>query len=128
MPRQLTLDLRTPPALSRQDFLPAPANAEALAMLDRPQDWPQGRLLLVGPEGAGKSHLAAFWAAENGAQRVRASALRPETADALIAPGGALVVEDAHRAGGAAGAETALFHLWNLSAAQGALLLITART
>ena len=128
MARQLTLDLRTPPALSRQDFLPAPANAEALALLDRPQDWPQGRLLLVGPEGAGKSHLAAFWAAEQGAQRVRASALRPETADALVAPGGALVVEDAHRAGGAAGAEAALFHLWNLCAAQGALLLITART
>ena len=127
MARQLTLDLRTPPALSRQDFLPAPANAEALALLDRPQDWPQGRLLLVGPEASGKSPLAAFWAAENGAQRIRASALRPEAVDALVAPGGALVVEDAHRAGGAAGAESALFHLWNLCAAQRALLLITAR-
>ena len=126
--RQLTLDLRTPPALSRADFLPAPANAEALALLDRPRDWPQGRLLLVGPEASGKSHLAAFWAAENGAQRMRASALRPEIADTLVQPDGALVIEDAHRAGGAAGAELALFHLWNLSAERGALLLITART
>ena len=47
MARQLTLDLRTPPALSRADFLPAPANRAALAALDAPQDWPQGRLLLV---------------------------------------------------------------------------------
>ena len=41
--------------------------------------------------------------------------------------GGALVVENAHRAGGAAGAELALFHLWNLSGARDGLLLLTAR-
>ena len=91
MARQLTLDLRTPPAMSRADFLPAPANAEALALLDRPRDWPQGRLLLVGPEASGKSHLAAFWAAENGAQRMRASALRPEIA-AVSMSGSSLIV------------------------------------
>ncbi|MCF3974059.1 chromosomal replication initiator DnaA [Paracoccus salsus] len=128
MSRQLTLDLSTPPAHSRADFLPAPANAAALAALDNPQDWPQGRMLLVGPEGAGKSHMAAFWAAENGARRVRAAALRPEAADALAAEGGALVVEDADRAGRAAGAEQALFHLWNLCGPRDCLLLLTART
>nr|WP_241865499.1 chromosomal replication initiator DnaA [Paracoccus salsus] len=124
----MTLDLSTPPAHSRADFLPAPANAAALAALDNPQDWPQGRMLLVGPEGAGKSHMAAFWAAENGARRVRAAALRPEAADALAAEGGALVVEDADRAGRAAGAEQALFHLWNLCGPRDCLLLLTART
>lgn len=64
MPRQLTLDLRTPPAMGRADFLPAPSNAAALAMIDMPDRWPQGRLILAGPEGSGKSHMAAFWAAE----------------------------------------------------------------
>ncbi len=128
MGRQLALDLRTPASLGRNDFLPAPSNAMALAMLDRPGDWPQGRLMLIGPDGSGKSHMAAFWAAENGARRARASALRDETCDALVDPMGALVVEDAHRAGGAAGAERALFHLWNLAAERQALLLITART
>ncbi|MBK4214655.1 chromosomal replication initiator DnaA [Paracoccus caeni] len=126
--RQLTLDLTTAPAHARADFLPAPANAEALQMLDQPQSWPQGRMLLVGPEGAGKTHMAAFWAAENGALRLKAAALRPDAADALVAEGGALVVEDADRAGRAAGAEQALFHLWNLSAARDCLLLLTART
>ena len=81
--RQLTLDLTTPPAHSRADFLPAPANRAALAALDAPQDWPLGRMLLIGPEGAGKSHLAAFWAAENGARRIKASALRPDAADGV---------------------------------------------
>ena len=81
MPRQLTLDLRTPPAMGRADFLPAPANAAALAALDQPAQWPQGRLILCGPEGSGKSHIAAFWAAENGARRVAARSLSPEVAD-----------------------------------------------
>ena len=99
----------------------------ALAMLDEPRRWPQGRLLLVGPEGSGKSHMAAFWAAENGARRVSASGLRPDAADLLVAQDGALVVEDADRAGRAAGAEQSLFHLWNLCAARDCLLLLTAR-
>lgn len=128
MTRQLAFDLTTPPAQGRRDFLPAPANAEALALLDRPEGWPQGRLLLVGPPGAGKSHMAAFWAAENGAMRVQARALRPESAEILAVQDGALVVEDAHRAGGAAGAEQALFHLWNLCGPRNCLLLLTART
>lgn len=126
--RQLVLDLTTPPAHSRADFLPAPANADALTVLDAPQDWPQGRMLLIGPEGAGKTHMAAFWAAENGARRVSASGLRPEAGDHLVAEGGALVVEDADRAGRAAGAEQALFHLWNLCLPRNCLLLLTART
>ncbi|MFC0200485.1 P-loop NTPase family protein [Paracoccus rhizosphaerae] len=125
--RQLTLDLTTPPAHARADFLPAPANRAALRALDRPQDWPQGRMLLIGPEGSGKTHLAAFWAAENGARRISASALRPEAADTIAAEGGAVVVEDADHAGFAAGAEQALFHLWNLCGPRECLLLLTAR-
>lgn len=127
MSRQLTLDLTTPPAHARGDFLEAPANAGALAMLDAPQHWPQGRMLLIGPEGSGKSHMAAFWAAENGARRVAAASLRPDAADLLAVEGGALVVEDADHAGFAAGAEQALFHLWNLCAPRDCLLLLTAR-
>lgn len=126
--RQLTLDLTTPPAHARADFLPAPSNQAALDMIDAPQNWPQGRMLLIGPEGAGKSHIAAFWAAENGARRLRAAALRPENADHLAAEGGALVIEDADRAGRAAGAEQALFHLWNLCGPRDCLLLLTSRT
>lgn len=135
MTRQLPLDLRTPPALGREDFLPAPANAAALALLDRPQDWPQGRLLLVGPEGAGKSHLAAFWSADHGARRLNGRDLGGLTSpeDAMPAPLNppahpALTVEDADRAAGDPAAERMLFHIWNLAAAQRCLLLMTART
>ncbi|TRW97648.1 chromosomal replication initiator DnaA [Paracoccus sp. M683] len=127
MPRQLTLDLAGDPAHSRADFLVAEANRLALATLDTPESWPQGRMLLIGEAGAGKTHLASFWAAEHGAQRVAAMALHPEDADALAPEGGALVVEDAHRAGGVGPAEQALFHLWNICHARRCLLLLTAR-
>ncbi|KGJ06217.1 dnaA protein [Paracoccus halophilus] len=117
-----------PPASSRDDFLVTRANRDALAMLDAPQGWPQGRLLLVGGAGAGKSHLAGFWADERGAQIVQAWSLTPQGADALVPADGALVIEDGHEIGGNAQAEQGLFHLWNLAGARQCLLLITARS
>ncbi|WBU63115.1 DnaA/Hda family protein [Paracoccus aerodenitrificans] len=128
MARQLTLDLGHEPALSRDDFLVTPANALALTTLEAPENWPQGRMLLIGPDGAGKTHMAAIWSAETGAARMPASSLRPDMADRLASQHGAVVIEDAHRVGQAAGAEEALFHLWNLCAARECWLLLTART
>ncbi|MFC3568991.1 DnaA/Hda family protein [Paracoccus sp. TOH] len=128
MARQLTLDLTMPPASSRDDFLITSANRDALAMLDEPARWPQGRLLLIGAGGAGKSHLVGFWAAEHGAQLCQAWTLTPGNAGDLVQPHAALVVEDAHEIGGNATAEQGLFHLWNLAGARQTLLLITART
>ena len=55
-------------------------------------------MLLVGPEGAGKSHLAAIWAQTAGARLVAARALEGVNLPAMLATG-ALVVEDL--AGGA---------------------------
>lgn len=127
MARQLTFDLAGPPASTRADFLVTSANRDALAMLDHTHLWPQGRMLLIGAPGSGKSHIARFWAAENGAVLRNAQVLRVDMIDDLVAPDGALVIEDAHRIGAAAGAEQALFHLWNLTAERHALVLLTAR-
>lgn len=128
MARQLILDLTGDPAHGRADFLVAEANKLAIETLDAPDDWPQGRMLLIGEAGSGKSHMANFWSLENGAERYPAATLRVDSMDMLVQEDGALVVEDAQRVGGAAGAEQALFHLWNLSEARGCLLLLTART
>lgn len=56
----LTFDHRT--AKGIEDFMPAASNREALAWLERWPDWPAPTLVLHGPVGAGKSHLAATWA------------------------------------------------------------------
>ena len=61
-PRQLILDWPHQPSFAREDFLSAASNREALNAIDRWPDWPGRMLLLVGPEGSGKSHLAALWA------------------------------------------------------------------
>ena len=55
---QLALDLAFRPAMSREDFLVASSNEEAVRQIDRWPDWSAPTLLIVGPEGSGKSHLA----------------------------------------------------------------------
>lgn len=125
MSEQLTFDLPVREALGREDFFVSQANATALAALDGWADWPQGKIALVGPAAAGKSHLARVWAAEASATILSAREL--EAAD-LPALGPRVVVEDADEIAGQRPAEEALFHLHNLTAAQGGRLLVTART
>ena len=122
MARQLAFDLPVRPALGREDFFVSPANELALAALDA-GNWPQGKMLLLGPEGAGKSHLAQVWAGDTGARVIAAAdlAARP------LADPGPMVVEDADRIAGDRAAETALFHLHNHLLAAQAPLLMTAR-
>jgi chromosomal replication initiation ATPase DnaA len=120
MPRQLAFDLPVRPALGRGDFFVSPANALAVAQIDA-GGWPAGKLLLIGPEGAGKSHLAQVWATETGAEVLAAADLPEGPAEAL-----AVVVEDVDRIAGDPVAETRLFHLHNHVLARGGRLLITA--
>ena len=120
MARQLTFDLPVRPALGRGDFFVSPANALAVAQIDA-GDWPGSKLLLIGPPGAGKSHLAQVWAGEMPAEVLEATALGDTPPDAL-----AVVVEDADRIAGDRAAETRLFHLHNHVLAGGGRLLITA--
>ncbi len=121
-PRQLALALPHAESFARDDFLIGVSNHAALGMIERWPDWPDRALALVGPEGAGKSHLAAIWADIAGARRVSARALGETNLPAALATG-ALVVEDAT----AQLDERALFHLLNLMRQQEAYVLITAR-
>jgi chromosomal replication initiation ATPase DnaA len=123
-PRQLALALSHAESFGREDFLEGPSNTAALKLLEQWPDWPATAIALVGPEGAGKSHLAAIWAEISGARLVAARSLRPSDLLAALATG-ALVVEDA-----APGNfdEAAFFHLLNLVREEEAYLLVTART
>ena len=121
-PRQLALALPHAESFAREDFLTGAPNEAALAMIERWPDWPDRALALVGPEGAGKSHLAAIWAETAGARRVSARALGETNLIGALATG-ALVIEDAP----ARLDERALFHLLNLIREEEAFLLITAQ-
>jgi chromosomal replication initiation ATPase DnaA len=122
-PRQLAFALPHAESLSRDNFMEGPANADALGLIDAWPDWPNRTMLLVGPEGSGKSHLAAIWAGEAGARSTMAHALTVATVPAELSTN-ALVVEDL-----VAGQfdERALFHLLNLARQDEASVLLTAR-
>ncbi|AMY69627.1 chromosomal replication initiator, DnaA [Frigidibacter mobilis] len=127
MAQQLAFDLPPRRSLGRGDFFVAPSNALALAQIDGWRDWPQRKLVLVGPEGSGKTHLAHVWATETGAELVPAAELPLADVPALAATG-AVAVENADRIAGYDAAEAALFHLHNLVLAEGGRLLVTARS
>jgi chromosomal replication initiation ATPase DnaA len=122
-PRQLALALEHPESFAREDFLSGPSNAAALALIDSWPAWPHPMMMLTGPEGSGKSHLAAVWAQAAGARLLSAQALDQAGVPGALATG-ALVVEDL-----ATGAfdERALFHLINLAREDQAFVLLTAR-
>jgi chromosomal replication initiation ATPase DnaA len=122
-PRQLAFALRHAESLTRDNFLEGPANAAGLALIDAWPEWPSRTMLLVGPEGSGKSHLAAIWAEAAGARSTTAHALTAANVPAALATG-ALVVEDLKRSDFD---ERALFHLLNLAREDQAYVLISAR-
>jgi len=122
-PRQLALALPHAESLTRDNFLEGPANAAGLALIDGWPEWPNRLMVLAGPEGSGKSHLAAIWTEQAGARSTAAHALTPANVPAALATG-ALVVEDLRSQDFD---ERALFHLLNLAREDQAYVLITAR-
>jgi len=119
---QLALDLAGPPDYRREAYAVSDANRGAHAMVMRWPRWRQGHLLLVGPPGAGKTHLAEIWAEQARPIRVAPSALTARLGD--VGRGAAVLVEDAH----AGLDEDGLFHLLNRAAGDaGVTVLITGR-
>ncbi|NEX47709.1 chromosomal replication initiator DnaA [Pseudotabrizicola algicola] len=125
MTEQLAFDLPVQAVYRREDFYASPANAHALAAVEGWRGWPGGKLLLIGPPGAGKTHLAHMWHEATGAPMVAGADLAEADLPALAAAG-RVVVEDADAVAGDPATEEALFHLHNMVVPQGSLLL-TAR-
>jgi chromosomal replication initiation ATPase DnaA len=119
MAQQLRLRLQRPSRPTREEFVAGASNAEALAALDAWPAWPGGSLVLVGPEGVGKTHLARAWAEHTGA-----AVLTREAPDLDAAASGPTLLEDVDQGA----PDEALFHLINLAARDGRGLLMTART
>jgi chromosomal replication initiation ATPase DnaA len=126
---QFKLPLASPLTHGREDFAVSPSNGEAVARLDAWPDWAEGRLVLVGPAGCGKSHLARAWAAAVGAVVVEAADPDAASVDLSALRGRPVLVEDAdRRALGGAVSDEALFHILNMAGVDGGTVLLTGRT
>ena len=120
-PKQLAFDLPLDPRYGAEDFLVSPSNEAAYGRIETWPEWPDTILLLVGPRGSGKSHLASIWATHAHAWTVDAREVTGDKVPHLVS-NGALALEDMDRG---ERDEAALFHLLNLARERGTFVLIT---
>src|ERR1700680_1377114 len=102
--RQSTFDLPVKTGFGAADFLVSDCNREASEWIERWPDWTSRALVLFGPPGSGKTHLAHLWCERAGATLIDGAAV----GDATPADVAAVAIDDAERA-----AEEPLLHLYN---------------
>lgn len=113
------------PAVSyrSEDFLHGGANEIALSLLERWPDWPYAIVLITGPKGSGKTHLAHLFARHAKAGLIDAERVGKQTADQLLAGNHCWVLDGIERVS----SESALAQLINHARARGDYLLLTSR-
>ncbi len=121
-PRQIPPELGHSPAFSRDDLVVSATNHAAVALIERWPDWPSRVVVLAGPTGSGKSHIAAIWKDETGAVALDARALGATAMDAVLRR--PLVIDDLDSGDID---ETGLFHLINAVLQGEGYLLLCAR-
>jgi chromosomal replication initiation ATPase DnaA len=119
---QLPLALPVEPNITREDLLESPSNKLAVDLVDCWPDWPSNIVVLAGPIGSGKTHLAKVWAGISNAEILLMSDLENHPD---MAKDHSLVLEDA---GATKLNEEALFHAINQARAHGHFLMITSRS
>ncbi len=120
---QLVMPFATTPSYHAADFIPGEANAAAREGLLRWPDWPYSLMLLYGPHGSGKTHLAHLFAQHAGAQFIAPARLGTSPADQILTGHHVWVLDGLDDVAD----EAALAQLINHARARGDYLLITAR-
>jgi len=118
---QLPLAFVHDAASGRDDLRVSKRLSAAVAIVDSWPAWPSPVVILAGPVGSGKSHLASIWR-----EHSAASSIHPVEGShaAVIAAQGPVIFEDADRVGFD---DTELFHVINSVRENGTSLMITSR-
>ncbi len=122
--RQMSFDLPIASAMSRDDFIRDDTNRIAFDMIVSWPDWPSNVVVLAGPVGSGKSHLAAIHSQQSGAIFLANDDL-PKPEDLPVLGNTPVIVEDAHSV---QLDETRMFHLLNHVRERATTMLITSRS
>ena len=120
-PRQLPFDLGHSTGHSRDELVVSDANREAVALIDRWPDWPSDVVVLAGPSGSGKSHLASIWAEAANAVSLDAASIESWLQKSPVSH--PVLIDDADRNLD----ENGLFHLINAVHGAKVQLLLTSR-
>lgn len=119
-PTQLPLEFSHDPGQSRDHLLVSAQNRAAVDMVEQWPDWPSPLVILAGPAGSGKTHLASIWCELAAAIKCEAGRIDASALDSASP----VLIDDADRS---AIDETGLFHLINAVRGQGRTMLLTAR-
>ena len=119
---QLPLEFPREEQTSRDDLAVTTALNAAVRIVDGWPHWPSPVVVLVGPAGCGKSHLASIWRDTSGARDIIPEADNGASERAAEGP---VLFEDADRT---PFSEVELFHVINAVRSHGTALLMTART
>ena len=125
MSNQLSFSLPKKETLDRDNYFVSQANQGAVSLIEDWINWPSRKLILVGSEGSGKTHLGHLWAGEVGATIINATTLMEQQISELSkAP---VLVEDINEIQRNQPVEIILFHLHNLLHSEGHSLLMTSQ-
>jgi chromosomal replication initiation ATPase DnaA len=119
---QLLLDIGLSGSMSRDDLVVTRSNRAAVMLIESWPNWPGPAVVLAGPPGSGKTHLATIWREMAAARKCDPAALTEADLDAAQA--GEALLLDGIEPGGFD--ENALFHIMNAVRANGGSLLMTS--
>ena len=110
---QEIFDFPTPATMARDNYIVSRCNHAAAEWVAKWPDWPMPVSLLIGPSGAGKTHLLSIWADLAGAEIFSVTDLSKMNIDDLVEEYPALAIDDLDQVISSADDQEALFHLYN---------------
>lgn len=123
---QEIFDFPAPATMARDNYIVSQCNHAAAEWVARWPDWPMPVSLLIGPAGAGKTHLLSIWADLAGAEVLSTDEISQMNIDDLVEQNTALAIDDLDRVVSSPDSQEALFHLYNAAINHRTDVLITS--
>ena len=122
--RQQVFDFAVSVSLRGEDYLVSPSNQNAVTWLDKWPDWPSPAVVIYGPAGCGKSHIANVHHARTSGVLVTPDLVKHTGLSDLLDCATHSIVDDAD----SGFEEEDLLHLYNSASSSGGTILLTAKT